>query len=226
MGRWQPAVHGESPKQSPIFLGGKARPVQARPVGVFVSHGSGSLEQQPAQHKVHWHEKRPFIAADAERQVRFRVDLPATVGRSDACLRDLQIELDERVSLSHASPAHGRLVAVTSEREVEFPVEPSASSVPCGGGVTGFEPGSATASGASVMGDLVETAEVVRFFLEVGHLVSITEIPQRSDQSQERRLPCAVLPDKKRQRSEPGLLFVPETPKSAESDFVHILCDA
>ena len=79
----------------------------------------------------------------------------------------------------------------------------------------------AAASSPPVMGDLVEAAEVVGLFLEVGNLVPIGNVPQRADDGKEGGLPRAVLADEQGQRGEARGLLFPEAAVVPERDFVH-----
>jgi hypothetical protein len=55
--------------------------------------------------------------------------------------------------------------------------------------------------GATVMHYLLETPEVVGRLLEVGHALTICNIPKCADKCQKRRLPGAVIPDDQGERS-------------------------
>ena len=71
------------------------------------------------------------------------------------------------------------------------------------------------------MDDVVETAEIVRGFLEVRKLLSAAKIPQRAYQGKERCLAGAVLADEHGQRSQTGRLSFSKAAKVRQCDLVH-----
>ena len=79
----------------------------------------------------------------------------------------------------------------------------------------------ATTPCSSVMGNLVEAAQVVRLFLEVWDSVSVGQIPNRTDQGQERRLAGAVFAYQQRQGREASGLLLSEAAEVLECYAVH-----
>ena len=69
-----------------------------------------------------------------------------------------------------------------------------------------------------MVGDLLETAQVVGRFLEVRYAIPDASVPQRPDQGQEGGLAGAVVADKQGQRGEARGLPVPEAAKVLQRD--------
>ena len=82
-----------------------------------------------------------------------------------------------------------------------------------------------TSPRSPMMGDFVETAEIVRFFLEIGNAPPVGNIPQCPNHRHERGLPRTVLANEQGQGRQAGRLLFAEATEVLQGDLVHgVLC--